>query len=151
QRQRPAPRPRFTQPEARLDTARVPRADPRATALGLSRTEPPRDRRRVPLRLLRRAGHQRSRDGPRMSRRARDWAWAQETLSRPRKPDERLSSGAKLVLLYLAERAADDGSCFPGIDSIAEATGQGPSTVRRHLASLVEGKLIERERRHRSN
>lgn len=73
-----------------------------------------------------------------MSTRHYSWAWAQP-----------VPSSAKLVLLYLVERADKAGMCWPSIAMTAEATGLGFSTVQRALAVLQETGVISRRRRHR--
>jgi len=54
------------------------------------------------------------------------WAWEQEL------PVQR-----KCVLLWLAERATDNGVCFPGQTEIRQKTGLSESMVRRYLHWLA--------------
>jgi hypothetical protein len=75
-----------------------------------------------------------------MAMRHYGWAWAQP-----------VDGSAKLVLLYLVERADRAGECWPGVATIAEATGLDYRTVRRALAGLDVSGLITRRRRHRSD
>lgn len=71
-----------------------------------------------------------------MSISARDWAWEQP-----------VGTLRKLVLLYLAERADGDGTCWPTLDAIMAATGMARATIVHHLAALETGGLLTR--RHR--
>lgn len=61
-------------------------------------------------------------------------------------------SGAKFVLVALAEHARDDGedawTCFPSIKRLGEWTSQGERTIERHLSWLVAEGWISREVRH---
>jgi hypothetical protein len=59
------------------------------------------------------------------------------------------SAGAKAVLVALAVFADVEGLCYPSQERIAGMTEQGVRTVRLHLASLEETRLIERRRRRR--
>jgi DNA-binding transcriptional ArsR family regulator len=56
--------------------------------------------------------------------------------------------GAKIILMLLADYSDDRGTCFPGIDRIAEETEQSKSTVLRKLRLLAELGLVTIERRH---
>jgi len=62
-----------------------------------------------------------------------------------------LKSGAKFVLVTLANYADSEGSCFPGIGKIARQVSAGESTVRANLEVLKKAKLITEERRHRKD
>lgn len=66
-----------------------------------------------------------------------NWAW-----------DIELQPALKLVLLKLADRANDDGECWPGQESIAKACGVGARTLVRHIATLEQMGLIRTERRY---
>jgi DNA-binding transcriptional ArsR family regulator len=66
------------------------------------------------------------------------WAYRQQTRT----------SGAKFVLVVLADFADEAGSCFPGQALLAERTGQGERTVRRQVIELEEAGLIAREHRY---
>jgi hypothetical protein len=82
-----------------------------------------------------------------MSARARDWAW-----QRVAERGEALPLTARMVLLYLAERADDDGYCWPKIATIAgETGGLDRTTVFRQITLLCEAGLVERERRRRED
>ncbi len=78
-----------------------------------------------------------------MSKTARDWAWNALPFSEGKtRPATR-----KLLLLYLAERANNEGECFPGVDSISAATRLDPRTVLYGLADLQDEGLLAIERR----
>lgn len=72
-----------------------------------------------------------------MSHTATTWAYRQEITS----------SGAKFVLVALADFADEAGSCYPGQKRLAEMTGQSVSSVGRHLKALEKMGLVSRERR----
>jgi DNA-binding transcriptional ArsR family regulator len=74
---------------------------------------------------------------------ARDWAWQQHL---PRLPNGAQVT-AKLVLLYLAERADANGICWPSFAAIAQATGSTPPAVNRALRRLTELGLVVATRR----
>ncbi|MDQ6671045.1 MAG: helix-turn-helix domain-containing protein, partial [Chloroflexota bacterium] len=59
----------------------------------------------------------------------RAWVW-----------DLDLPAARKLVMLWLAGRATDNGVAFPGEREIREKTGLGERMVRYHLQGLTEGK-----------
>jgi hypothetical protein len=64
-----------------------------------------------------------------------DWVWEQKACS----------PGAKLTLLALARRANEVMASWPEVGKdLAEATGQGASTIRKHLTGLEELRLIRR-------
>lgn len=75
-----------------------------------------------------------------MSNRALTWAFEQE-----------LKSGPKFVLVALADWADEEGSCFPGVPTIAKRVGSVESAVRENLARLKRAGLIVEERRTRPN
>lgn len=62
-----------------------------------------------------------------------------------------LSSRAKLVYLYLVDRADKDNKCFPGIRTIARHLSISQSTVRRAITDLEKAKLIRKDLRKRGN
>lgn len=74
-----------------------------------------------------------------MSWQALDWAAKQKTGS----------PHAKLLLLLLANRADENGICWPSQLSLAEQAEQSDDTVQRHLKSL-EGRFILRARARRT-
>src|SRR5262249_32307947 len=69
---------------------------------------------------------------------AERWVWAVEMES----------PGAKFVLLALARFADESGFCYPGQPRLAQITGFGERTVRRHLGDLERRGLIRRAARH---
>ena len=71
-----------------------------------------------------------------MSNEAINWAYKQA-----------LPSGEKFVIVALADFADHEWSCFPSQERLAQMTGQGVRTVRRHLDRLEEVGLISRESR----
>lgn len=82
-----------------------------------------------------------------MSTRASDWAW-----QRIAEQGQKLSDAARMVLLYLAERADEDGYCWPKIATIAEGVGgKVRLTVTRSIDGLCEAGLVRRESRWRED
>ena len=85
-----------------------------------------------------------------MSSKVQGWVW-----------DQDLPAQRKCVLLWLAERATDNGVCFPGQTEIRQKTGLSESMVRRYLHWLASDqdddgqpkqplvRIIERPRRRR--
>lgn len=67
-----------------------------------------------------------------MSIKIMNWVWGQEISS----------SAKKLVLLALADRANDDGDCWPGIASLIEKCSIPRRTLLRALAGLQTDGLI---------
>ena len=65
--------------------------------------------------------------------------------------DEELSHRAKLVYIYLKDHADKDGTCWPGINTIAAGVSLSRSTVKRALEDLVRAGLVTKERRWRGN
>ncbi len=72
---------------------------------------------------------------------AQKWAYEQSVTN----------SGAKFVLVALANFADEEGNCWPSQPTIARMTGQSVRTVRSHLKNLEEGGYISREGRRRQN
>jgi hypothetical protein len=60
---------------------------------------------------------------------------------------QRLTPGAKFVLVALADMADEQHSCFPGQAKLAAMTGQGERTVRRQLLELEVAGYVSRARR----
>lgn len=54
---------------------------------------------------------------------------------------------AKIILMILADYADEWGTCFPGVDRIAEEAELSKSTVLRRLKALAEAGLVTVERR----
>jgi Helix-turn-helix domain len=59
------------------------------------------------------------------------------------------SPHSKLLLLLLANRADDDGICWPSQINLADQSEQSADTVQRHLRNL-EGRFIRRARNRRT-
>jgi hypothetical protein len=72
-----------------------------------------------------------------MSHWASTWAYEQDVQP----------CGRKFVLVALADFADEDGFCYPSQETLAKMTGQDVRTVRRHLKSLENDKLIRRSPR----
>lgn len=62
-----------------------------------------------------------------------------------------LNHRAKAVYMYLKDHADKDGTCWPGIKTIAAELGLSRSTVKRALNDLVYAGLVERSPRWREN
>lgn len=62
-----------------------------------------------------------------------------------------LSHRARSVYMYLKDRADKDGTCWPGIRTIAAELDLSRSTVKRALDDLCRAGLIVREKRWREN
>lgn len=71
-----------------------------------------------------------------MTIRAMNWAWG-----------VKLQPSVKLVLLKLADRANDDGECWPGQSSIADECCISKNTLIRHLKELEALGLITKFKR----
>lgn len=54
----------------------------------------------------------------------------------------KLKGPGKVILLALADRCDTAGLCWPSISTIADDTGLGRSTVKKHLKSLRESGLL---------
>ncbi len=62
-----------------------------------------------------------------------------------------LSHRARTVYMYLKDHAGKDGTCWPGIRTIATELRLSRSTVKRALDDLCKARLIAREHRWREN
>lgn len=71
-----------------------------------------------------------------MTIRAMNWAWGVE-----------LQPAMKLVLLKLADRANDDGECWPGMEAVAEACGVSVRSVMRYVQDMEKMGLLIVHRR----
>ena len=71
-----------------------------------------------------------------MTIRAMNWAWGIE-----------LPPAMKLVLLKLADRANDDGECWPGMDVVAQACGVCERTMMRYIDKMEQIGLLKRDKR----
>ena len=65
--------------------------------------------------------------------------------------DGELSHRAKLVYIFLKDHAGKDGTCWPGINTIAAGVSLSRSTVKRALDDLVKAGLVAKESRWRKN
>ena len=65
--------------------------------------------------------------------------------------DHKLSHRAKAVYIYLKDRANKEGTCWPGINTIATGLNLSRSTVKRALNDLVKAGLVEKSNRWREN
>ena len=65
--------------------------------------------------------------------------------------DRELSPRAKSVLIYLKDHANKQGTCWPGINTIAEGLSLSRSTVKRALNDLEKVGLVEKSSRWREN
>lgn len=64
---------------------------------------------------------------------------------------EELPPRAKMVLLYLKDRAGKKDSCWPAIPTIAADLSLSTSTVKRALRDLYRLGLADRKMRYREN
>ena len=62
-----------------------------------------------------------------------------------------LSHRARVVYMYLRDRADSEGKCWPGIRRIAAELRLSRSTVKRALNELCKAGLISKEFRWREN
>ena len=65
--------------------------------------------------------------------------------------DTELPSRARAVYMYLRDRADSEGSCWPGIKTIAKDLNLSRSTVKRALADLERRGYLQRILRYRDN
>ena len=65
--------------------------------------------------------------------------------------DTELSPRAKAVYIYLKDHANKEGTCWPGINTIAAGVSLSRSTVKRALDDLVKLGLVEKTHRWREN
>jgi hypothetical protein len=72
-----------------------------------------------------------------MSDKVRAWVW-----------ELNLPPARKLVLLWLAGRATDNGVAFPGEREIRDRTGLGERMVRYHLQELADGEVDQPDTAH---
>lgn len=72
-----------------------------------------------------------------MSIAALDWAWNQDCPN----------ATSKLVLIALADKANDDGECWPGMEHVARMVGISTRQVSTHLQRLEEVGLLARRRK----
>ena len=65
--------------------------------------------------------------------------------------DQELSHRAKTVYIYLKDHSNKEGTCWPGINTIATGLKLSRSTVKRALEDLVKAGLLEKSSRWREN
>ena len=65
--------------------------------------------------------------------------------------DDELPHRAKIVYLYLCDRADSNGLCWPSIGRIAIDLSISKSTVKRALCDLVCGGYVRKEATFRQN
>ena len=65
--------------------------------------------------------------------------------------DQELSHRAKAVYIYLKDYSNKEGTCWPGINTIAAGLNLSRSTVKRALDDLVRAGLVEKSSRWREN
>lgn len=65
--------------------------------------------------------------------------------------DENLPHRCKTVYIYLKDRSAVSGSCWPGVKTIALDLGLSRSTVKRALKELESTGWIQKQPRCREN
>ena len=65
--------------------------------------------------------------------------------------DTELSHRAKSVYIYLKDHSNKEGTCWPGINTIAAGLNLSRSTVKRALDDLVKAGLLEKSCRWREN
>ena len=65
--------------------------------------------------------------------------------------NQELTHRAKVVYIYLKDHANKEGTCWPGIKTIAAGVSLSCSTVKRALDDLVRAGLVVKEKRWREN
>ena len=63
--------------------------------------------------------------------------------------DTELSPRAASLYLYLQDRADKEGTCFPGVKTIAKDMKRSPRTVQRAVNDLVKAGYLQRDFRQR--
>jgi DNA-binding MarR family transcriptional regulator len=58
---------------------------------------------------------------------------------------------ARVVYMYLKDRAGRDGSCWPAIGAVARDLSLSRSTVKRAIADLIRADFLRKEARYREN
>ena len=58
---------------------------------------------------------------------------------------------AKLVYLYLHDRADKDGKAWPGLNTVAADLSLSRSTVKRAIRDLEQAGLLKKQPHHREN
>ena len=65
--------------------------------------------------------------------------------------DADLPARARLVYMYLQDRANKDGACWPAVKTIARDLKLSRSTVKRALRDLEQTGYLEKQERYRKN
>lgn len=65
--------------------------------------------------------------------------------------DTELSHRARVVYIYLKDHSNKEGTCWPGINTIAAGLNLSRSTVKRALDDLTKAGLVEKSSRRREN
>ena len=65
--------------------------------------------------------------------------------------EEELSHRAVTVYVYLRDRSNKEGSCWPGVKTIARELKLSPRTVQRAVRDLEKVGLVTRQARYREN
>jgi len=65
--------------------------------------------------------------------------------------DTELSHRAKVVYIYLKDHANKQGTCWPGINTIAAGVSLSRSTVKRAIYELIRANLVDKSYRYREN
>ena len=65
--------------------------------------------------------------------------------------DQELNHRAKAVYIYLKDHANKEGTCWPGIKTIAAGVSLSRSTRKRALDDLARAGLVEKSSRWREN
>nr|WP_276515529.1 helix-turn-helix domain-containing protein [Tissierella carlieri] len=58
---------------------------------------------------------------------------------------------ARVVYMYLADRADKDGKCYPAIGTIARELRLSRSTIKRAISDLERSGYLRKEQRWREN
>jgi len=64
---------------------------------------------------------------------------------------DELPSRARVVYMYLKDRAGKGQDCWPAVKTIASDLDLSRSTVKRALHDLTKAGLVEKETRYRDN
>lgn len=64
---------------------------------------------------------------------------------------DKIPHRAKVVYMYLCDRANVKDECWPGINRIASDLDMSRTTVKRALGDLMLSSYIKKESRHRDN
>ena len=65
--------------------------------------------------------------------------------------ENNLPHRAKTVYIYLRDRSDQDGTCWPGVKTIAKELKLSTRTVQRAIKDLEQAGLVTRKYRYREN